>query len=211
MLESSAQYIAPLEKRVMHKLEGEVERLKHSCLEKLSLMHEDLKSARANRFSSPEYDQRVESLEGDLEEVQQMLQSAEMELRELKCLLNRFRSHDVHESHQQHEKLSLPTHRPLSSSLMDVGPGTDGYNPIKEEKRESDTQAEMKVSRFCDFVHRMGMPSSFESGAMRASNFVTQSASPGESRCVFAGKFSPDPLTDRHQRKGDADELNDGK
>ena len=62
--DSSVQYIARLEERMMHKLDGEVERFKHSCLDKLSSMREELRSARADGFSSPEYDQRAESLEG---------------------------------------------------------------------------------------------------------------------------------------------------
>ena len=121
-----------------------------------------------------------------------MLQSAKIELLGLKCWVNGFRSHDVCDSHEQHESLSLPTHRPLSSGLMDVGPMMEGYYPIKEEKPQSDVQVEMKVSRFGDFVHCIGMPSSYESGSMRASDFLTESASPGESGCVFWGNAKPD-------------------
>ena len=77
-----------------------------------------------------------------------MLQSAQIDLLELKFLVNGFGAHDVHESHEQHEKLSLPTHRPSSSCLTDVGPSMQSDNPIKEENRESDTQAEMKVNQF---------------------------------------------------------------
>ena len=58
-----------------------------------------------------------------------MLQSAQIEFLEIKCWVIGFRSHDVHESHEQHEILSLPTHRPLSSGLMDVGPMMEGYYP----------------------------------------------------------------------------------
>ena len=140
-----------------------------------------------------------------------MLQSAPMELLGLKCWVNGFRSHDAHESHEQHEILSPPTHRPLSSGLMDVGPMMESYYPIKEEKPESDAQVKMKVSPFGDFVHCIGMPSSVESGSMRASDFLTESASPGDSGCVFGGKFLHEPLTDRNQQKGDCDGSNNGQ
>ena len=101
-----------------------------------------------------------------------MLQSAQIELLEFRQLVDGFGSHEVHESHDSHGQLSLPSHWP-SSTESGAGPKEVKKQfinqPSHEVKQGSDTE---KVSRFGDFVHRIGLPPSFESGAMKASDFV---------------------------------------
>ena len=195
--ESSAQYISQLEERVMTRMEDEVRRL---------MIHEQLSSTdgslKTRTTVSPVDDDRLTKLEGDIEEVQQMLQSAQIELLEFRQLVDGFGSHEVHESHDSHQQLSLPSHWP-SSTESGAGPKEvkkEFINqPSHEVKQGSDTE---KVSRFGDFVHRIGMPPSFESGAMKASDFVSNSSHPEGSRNVFGGKFSPGPLAQRPKREG---------
>ena len=181
----------------MTRKEDEVQRL---------MIHEQLSSTdgslKTRTTVSSVNDDRLTKLEGDIEEVQQMLQSAQIELLEFRQLVDGFGSHEAHESHDSHGQLSLPSHWPSST---DSGAGPKEVKkeitnqPSHEVKQGSDTE---KVSRFGDFVHRVRMPPSFESGAMKAFDFVSNSSHPEGSRNVFGGKFSPGPLKKVPNRTG---------
>ena len=100
--ESSGKDISRLEERVMTRMEDEVQRL---------MMHEQLSSTdgslKTRTTVSSMDDDRLTKLEGDIEEVQQMLQSAQIELLEFRQLVDGFGSHEVHESHDTHGQLSM--------------------------------------------------------------------------------------------------------